>query len=73
MLPSVFGRYSTYPSAVRLGQESSVFCYNCSVPEIKFPVYSRSTEALIYDIFHTLIPHTQKPGAKPMEPYAMLE
>lgn len=72
MFPSVFRCRSAYPSAVRRDQKSSVFRYSRSVPEIKFPVYACSTEPLIYDILHVLFPHTQKPGAKPMEKYALL-
>ena len=71
MRPSVFGRCSTYPSAVWRDQKPSVFRYSRSVPEIKFPVYSRSTEPLIHDILHALVSHTQKPGAKPREMHAL--
>ena len=64
MRPSVFGRCSAYPSAVRRDQKPSVFRYSRSVPEIESPVYSNSTKAFIYNVFHVLTPLIHKSRAQ---------
>lgn len=71
MLPPVFGRRSAYPPAVCCKQEPFNFRYHSSVPEIKCSIDAIPTEPLIHDIVHALLPHTQKPGAKPKEARAV--